>query len=309
MPDSPTITEFAPAKVNLALHITGLRDDGYHMLDSLVVFADIGDRLTFSEADSLSLSVEGPRAAGVPTDQSNLILRAARFFHPQDRGAAIRLTKNLPSAAGIGGGSADAAAAIRGLVRFWGDVSAQALLPKGLELDLLNDAERSTLADKLKSLGADLPVCLFSQTARMRGIGDRLTFINSLPPLHAVLVNPGVAVSTPQVFKAISTKDNPGLPEERTGFSDVAAYVDWLRAQRNDMEEAACDIAPEIRTCLATISATPDCQLARMSGSGATCFGLYLSAAQAQAAADQIAAQYPGWWTVPTLLGAKPNGG
>jgi 4-diphosphocytidyl-2-C-methyl-D-erythritol kinase len=141
----------------------------------------------------------------------------------------------------------------------------------------------------------------------MRGIGEQLAFINSLPPLHAVLVNPGVSVSTPQVFKAISKKDNPGLPDARTDFSDVMSYIEWLRAQRNDMEAAACVIAPEISICLAAIAATTDCQLARMSGSGATCFGLYLSAEQAQSAAKQLAAKYPDWWVAPTILGAKPS--
>lgn len=303
MSSTAPISEFAPAKVNLALHITGQRADGYHLLDSLVVFADIGDRLDVFEANTLSLTIEGPRARGVPSDASNSILKAAQLFKPQENGAAFLLTKHLPSAAGIGGGSADAAAAIRGLLRLWGDRSPEALFPKGLDPDQLSDAERAALSDQMKSLGADVPVCLFSRTARMRGIGEQLTFIKSLPPLHAVLVNPGVSVSTPSVFQAITKKDNPGLPDTYQGFSDHGAYIRWLSGLRNDMEAAACKIAPEIRETLAALEATPGCQLARMSGSGATCFGLYLDKADATAAARHINARMPTWWVRETLLG------
>ncbi|MEM7472327.1 MAG: 4-(cytidine 5'-diphospho)-2-C-methyl-D-erythritol kinase [Pseudomonadota bacterium] len=297
------ITEFAPAKINLALHLTGQRDDGYHLLDSLVVFADIGDRLDIAPANTLSLTIEGPRAEGVPTDLSNSILKAAQLFQPQETGAAFLLTKTLPSAAGIGGGSADAAAALRGLSRLWGDKTPEQLFPKGLDPDQLSEAERNQLTDKIKSLGADVPVCLFSRTARMRGIGEALTFITSLPRLHAVLVNPGVAVSTPDVFKAITRKDNPGLPDTRQDFASAESYIDWLRAQRNDMQTAACQIAPEISDALAALDRTAGCQLARMSGSGATCFGLFLKAQSAAQAAHTISTAQPAWWVKPCKLG------
>ncbi len=295
------ISEFAPAKVNLTLHITGQREDGYHLLDSLVVFADIGDEIGIFEANTLSLTIQGPEAEGVPADMSNSILKAATFFNPQAAGAAFLLTKNLPSAAGIGGGSADAAAAIRGLIRHR-DADAEALFPKGLDLANLSDAEANRLAAKVKTLGADLPVCLFSHPARMRGIGADLTFIRDLPQLHAVLVNPRVAVPTPEVFKAITTKTNPPMPD-LPDFPDAASLIQWLTTQRNDMQSAAVSLFPEIGDVIGQLEAQESCQLARMSGSGATCFGLFPDAKAAQIAVAKISAEHPGWWVRNCLLG------
>ena len=295
------ISEFAPAKVNLTLHITGQRADGYHLLDSLVVFADIGDRIDIFEANTLSLTVEGPEAEGVPADMSNSILKAATFFNPQAGGAAFLLTKNLPSAAGIGGGSADAAAAIRGLLRHW-EADAEALFPKGLDLAKLSEAEATRLAAKAKTLGADVPVCLFSHSARMRGIGADLTFVRDLPELPAVMVNPRVPVSTPEVFKAISVKTNPAMPD-LPEFEDAAALIKWLAAQRNDMQPAAMSLFSEIGEVIGELEAQDDCQLARMSGSGATCFGLFPDATSAQNAAAKIGSENPGWWVRYCLLG------
>ena len=294
------ISEFAPAKVNLTLHITGQREDGYHLLDSLVVFADIGDRIDIFEANTLSLTVEGAEAQGVPADMSNSILKAATFFNPQAAGAAFLLTKNLPSAAGIGGGSADAAAALRGLLRHW-EADAEALFPKGLDLAKLTEAETARLAAKAKTLGADVPVCLFSHPARMRGIGADLTFIRDLPPLHAVMVNPRVAVSTPDVFKAITDKSNPAMPDVPE-FEDASALIKWLAAQRNDMQPAAMSLFPKIGDVIAALEAQPSCQLARMSGSGATCFGLFPDAKSAQNAASKIQESNPSWWVRNCLL-------
>ncbi len=294
-------SEFAPAKVNLTLHITGQREDGYHLLDSLVVFADIGDRIDIFEANTLSLTIEGPEADGVPADMSNSILKAAEFFNPQAAGAAFLLTKNLPSAAGIGGGSADAAAAIRGLIRHW-DADAEALFPEGLDLAKLSDAEVTRLSAKAKTLGADVPVCLFSHPARMRGIGADLTFIRDLPRLHAVLVNPRVAVSTPDVFKAVTSKANPPMPD-LPDFPDAPTLIQWLTTQRNHMQPAAISLFPEISEVIEKLKAQESCQLARMSGSGATCFGLFPDASSAQNAVAKISAEHPGWWVRNCLLG------
>lgn len=269
------VEAFAPAKINLTLHVTGQRADGYHLLDSLVIFADAGDRLTLAPAPTLSLTVTGPRAAGVPTDERNLVLKAAALFDT-GQGAAITLDKHLPAAAGIGGGSSDAAAALRGLSQLWN-------LP-------LPDAPA------VLSLGADVPVCLSPRALRMRGVGEEILAGPRLPEqMGLLLVNPGIEVSTPAVFKALARKDNPPLPHP-PGWASAAAMAHWLRDQRNDLESPARRLAPVIRQALDAIAATEGCLLARMSGSGATCFGLYDSRAEAEAAAGLIAPAAPHWW-------------
>lgn len=260
---------FAPAKVNLALHVTGQRDDGYHLLDSLVAFADLGDHVSVAPADGLSLYVTGPRADGVPTDDSNLVLRAARMAGAT---GAITLDKHLPAAAGIGGGSSDAAACLRVL---------------GADLDPL-------------PLGADLPVCMVARAARMSGIGEIVT-PHPLPPLPAVLVNPGVAVPTPQVFSALPHKDNPDLGEIPEFGGDVEAVIDWLARQRNDLEAPAMRCAPEIGGTLQAVAGS-GAALARMSGSGATCFGLFETPDQARLAAEMIATLQEDWWVQSCIL-------
>ncbi|MBN2907526.1 MAG: 4-(cytidine 5'-diphospho)-2-C-methyl-D-erythritol kinase [Rhodobacteraceae bacterium] len=269
-----TVEAFAPAKINLTLHVTGQRADGYHLLDSLVVFADVGDRLSLAPADDLTLTVTGPRAEGVPTDGRNLVLRAAALFGA-GRGAAITLDKHLPAAAGIGGGSSDAAAALRGLAGLWG-----VALPD---------------ADRVLTLGADVPVCLAPRALRMRGVGEEITEGPDLPPMGLVLVNPGVEVPTPVVFKALTRKDNPAMPHP-PGWSTAAVMAHWLTAQRNDLEGPARAAAPVIGDVLDAISATPGCLLARMSGSGATCFGIYDTRAEAETAAAAIRTTAPTWW-------------
>lgn len=275
----PAIEVFAPAKVNLALHVTGRRADGYHLLDSLVAFAPVGDRLTLQPAEAMRLRVLGPEAAGVPEDGTNLVLRAAELLGPGP-GVAIELEKCLPAASGIGGGSSDAAAALRGLAWLRG---------------------QGVAAEGFERLGADVPMCLDPRPARTRGIGEELTPV-TLPDLPAVLVNPRVEVSTPAVFKALLVKENPPLPEI-PGFVDTLACLRWLAAQRNDLEVPAMMLAPEIAQVLAVLSASPGCHFARMSGSGATCFGLYETAEDANSAAAQIAAAHPGWWVASGLLG------
>jgi 4-diphosphocytidyl-2-C-methyl-D-erythritol kinase len=265
---------FAPAKINLALHVTGRRADGYHLLDSLVVFADLGDRVRAEPAAALTLEVTGPRVEGVPSGPGNLVWRAAEWLGP-GRGARITLEKHLPAAAGIGGGSSDAAAALRALAQLWG----VALPAAGATLEL----------------GADVPVCCAARPARMRGIGERLDPVPELPPVALVLVNPGVGVSTPAVFRALARRDNPALPEPR-GWPDAAALADWLRATRNDLEAPARALVPEIGRVLQAIAGQNGCLMARMSGSGATCFGLFAARAEAAAAARALGAAEPGWW-------------
>lgn len=263
--------ELAPAKINLTLHVTGQRADGYHLLDSLVVFSDVGDRLSMGEAAVPALHVAGPMAQGVPTGPENLVLRAAA-----SRGVAldIRLDKHLPAAAGIGGGSSDAAAVLRGIAALRPDIG----LPP----------------DQGLSLGADVPVCLRARGARMRGIGERVDAVDGLPPLHGVLVNPGVAVSTATIFRSLARKDNPPMPDLLPTWGDAAALAAWLAGQRNDMQAAAIAAQPVVGQVIAAIAATDGCLLARMSGSGATCFGLYGDAqAAARAAASLVR---PGWW-------------
>ncbi len=268
---------FAPAKINLTLHVTGQRADGYHRLDSLVAFADVGDVLTLREGQGLTLDVFGPKARHVPTDASNSILQAAVFLG-QDN-LAFGLEKNLPAQAGIGGGTSDAAAALRAIADLRG-----VDIPGGLE-----------------ALGADVPVCALARAARMSGIGEIVRPI-TLPTLPAVLVNPGASVATPAVFRALMSKENAPMPSQVPEFRDVSACADWLSAQRNDLEVPAMGQARVIEQVLGDLTMTGGNLLARMSGSGATCFGLYATKAQAQMAASELASAHPDWWVVDCEL-------
>ena len=285
MPPTDRLLEaFAPAKINLWLHVTGQRADGYHELDSLVAFADVGDRLSIAPADGLSLTVSGPFAAALGTAAENLVLRAARALAlhcgvPAE--AALHLEKNLPVASGIGGGSADAAAALRLCARLW-------------QVEI----EEAALAEVALSLGADVPVCLAGETVRMTGIGERLApLVPTPPPTPAVLINPGVAVSTGQVFGALAGRFS--LPAAvRDG--DFAALA---RANRNDLEAPAIALAPEIARALAVLGTAPTLRLARMSGSGATCFGLFDRDDAASEAARAIEAAHPSWWVAACRIG------
>lgn len=275
--------EAAPAKVNLFLHITGRRADGYHLLESLFVFADVCDWLEVCPADDLSLNIIGPQAASIPNSADNLVLAAARALQPLSglKGARLTLEKNLPVAAGIGGGSADAAAALRLLVRFWG---------------LKTPAAQ--LHDIALALGADVPACLDPAPKLVRGIGDILQPLSGLPPLFLLLANPGVAVPTAAVFGAragLGGRFSPAGPPN-FGRIDTERLVEILATSSNDLEAAAISLAPQIRTVIEVIGAQADCRIARMSGSGATCFGLFTNQGAAIAAATEIAAQYPAWW-------------
>jgi 4-diphosphocytidyl-2-C-methyl-D-erythritol kinase len=270
--------EAASAKVNLYLHVIGRRADGYHLLDSLAVFPPVSDVLSAEPADKLSLRIEGPFAAGLTeAADNNLVLRAARALAAESghgAGAAMVLRKNLPVASGIGGGSADAAAALRLLGRLWGTAS---------------DASQRVTA----KLGADVPVCLASRASRMSGVGEVLEPAPVLPPCGIALVNPGVAVATPDVFRARhGAWSMPAkLPE---AWPDAAAMAADLTRLRNDLELPAMTLQPVIADVLAALKSTPLCLLARMSGSGATCFALYSDAVTAQQAVQQL--QRPGWW-------------
>jgi len=287
--DRPMVELFAPAKVNLYLHVTGRRDDGYHLLDSLVVFAGTGDTLRFAPSDGLTLALEGPGAAllSATPDDDNLVLRAAhllaeRLGRPAE--AAITLEKHLPVASGIGGGSADAAAALRGLLQLW-----------DAELD-----EDSLKQIGLK-LGADLPVCLAGRPTQMSGIGETLTPAIPLPPAWLVLVNPRLALSTPAVFKARRGDFTPAAP--LTGsLPDAYSLADALTTRRNDLAPPAMELEPAVPAMLDAIAATKGCLLARMSGSGATCFGLYADEDAADDAAETLTEAHPDWWISPAPI-------
>ncbi len=282
---------YAPAKINLTLHVTGQRPDGYHLLDSLVAFAPVHDRLDIIDGNTLSLTVEGPEAQGVPADMNNLVLKAAKLF-AEGRGAAITLTKNLPPASGIGGGSADAAAAVRGLMMHW-----------GLIQDLSDPKEADRVGQKLSRLGADIPMCLLNRPARVTGIGNEMEFVSPLGPIPAVLVNPRVEVSTPAVFRTLGTKNNPPMPAEMPKFTGVQDFVPWLADQRNDLQPSALQLAPEIGTVLDVLEAEPDCMLARMSGSGATCFAIFPDKESCYATTERLYRDHPNWWVAGGYLG------
>lgn len=262
---------FAPAKINLTLHVTGQRADGYHLLDSLVVFADVGDVVRVSPADEMSLQVTGPRAFGVPEDARNLCWKAAEAFGAP---VAITLEKHLPAAAGIGGGSSDAAAVLRAMEAAFGwRFEGHALV-----------------------LGADVPVCRLAQAARMSGIGEIVEPV-TVPALHAVLVNPGVEVPTPTVFRGLASKQNAPM----AALPEPSAFFDWLAGQRNDLEPPALAETPVIGQVLEALTEA-GAGLSRMSGSGATCFGLFEDASAAQRAARHLQQAQPGWWVTESRL-------
>ncbi len=275
------ITESAPAKVNLYLHVTGRRPDGYHLLDSLIVFADLCDTVTAAPAERLSLTLAGPFADALD-GSDNLVLRAARALAAhagRPPRAALRLVKHVPVAAGLGGGSSDAAAALRALIRLW-----------GLSI------ETDELARLALELGADVPVCLSGRAAVVGGVGEVLTPLDRAPPsCHLVLANPRVPLSTAEVFGAFLGP--AGAPAPPLGPTvDRSDLIDALRVRRNDLEAPARQCAPVIGLVLAALDGLPECRLARMSGSGPTCFALFDTADEASAGAHALAAAHPDWW-------------
>jgi 4-diphosphocytidyl-2-C-methyl-D-erythritol kinase len=287
-----TRTERAPAKINLTLHVTGRRADGWHTLESLVALSRGGDTLSLTEGEPLSLSVEGPGAAAAGRVEDNLILRAARHFaqrYPAARLGSFHLVKRLPVAAGLGGGSSDAAAALRLLAR----ANAVALDDTGMM-----EAARAT--------GADVPVCLMGRARMMRGVGEELGPPLALPPLIGLLVNPGEPVATKEVFSLMNI-----APGAATGFGGhpelypkmpTEALLAALHKGRNDMEPAACLLAPVIGDVLSVLGAAPGCRLARMSGSGATCFALFKDCRSAVRAKKAILRTHSSWWAKTCVM-------
>lgn len=272
------LSRIAHAKINLALHITGQRDDGYHLLDSIVGFAEFGDKITVQAAaqhqSEHSLEIGGPFSGGLEANSNNLVLKAANaysetvvsnreIFIP----VHIQLEKNLPIASGIGGGSADAAATLLTLQELWGS--------------------RVDPASIANSIGADVLMCLHSKPLRAQGIGDEITLLNNIEPMHLVLVNPNVEVSTPAIFKALTNKENPGIG------------VEGLSEMRNDLQLPAIKIAPIISEVIDALE-KQNPVFARMSGSGATCFGVFETADAAQAAQSTIQSAHPDWWSIAT---------
>lgn len=281
------LTADAPAKVNLTLHVTGQRDDGYHTLDSLVVFVDLGDRLTVQPAPDLRLTVGGPFAQGVPTDDRNLVLRAAHALarvRSVDRGAGLQLEKNLPHAAGVGGGSADAAAALTLLAAFWEVTPLPADHPEVL------------------ALGADVPACLSGPgPLHMTGTGDHIAHAPALPDCALVLVNPRVETPTPQVFKALASRHNDPMADLPHGmaFDD---FAHWLSHQRNDLLDTARSMAPDIDRVLDRLQRLPAVKAVGLSGSGATCWALVQDMAAARLTARAVQVAEMAWWVAPAAV-------
>jgi len=296
-PAAGPVAVFAPAKVNLALHVIGRRADGYHEIDTLVAFASIGDRIEAKLAAELHLEIDGPFADVLRAGEgvnANLVLEAARRLRTHAaqnggnrvRGAHLRLVKNLPVAGGIGGGSADAAAALIALRQLW---------EMPAEFDL---------APIAGGIGADVPMCLISGPLRATGIGERIVRLpryegDEPAQLPGLLVNPGISVATHEVFARLTPRARAGLSE----IGDDPLSPSFLAGLRNDLEAAAIAMAPPIRDVLGVLRENPGCRLARMSGSGPTCFGLFDSIAGAAAAGSTLQRERPEWWIRPVLLG------
>jgi len=283
----------APAKINLYLHVTGRRDDGYHLLDSLVAFTNVGDRLSLEEADAFSFTIDGPMGGDLSKydPKENLVVRAVKILATKlDKklNVKINLTKNLPLASGIGGGSTDAASALRLLAVHWG------MAPDG-----------AILHEIASNLGQDIPCCLAAKSCYFRDTGSIVDPAPDLPITHMVLVNPLQSLSTPSVFKA------------RNGAFDIENKLDvipktseelasLLMDRKNSLTEAAISLCPKIQEILSDLKNTQKCLLSRMSGSGATCFGLYPDRSSARQAAADIMVKHPNWWVVPAYVPSEP---
>jgi 4-diphosphocytidyl-2-C-methyl-D-erythritol kinase len=284
--------EAAPAKINLALHVTGRRRDGFHDLESLVIFADVSDELEAAPAPKDSLRVTGPFAGALGNGDTNLVLRAVAAFRARwpshvTTGLSIELKKNLPVAAGLGGGSADAAAALR--------------LMASLGEGAIAESDLTGLA---AGLGADVPACLLSKPCEVRGVGERVSALETFPTCHVVLINPLLPVITADVFRRLQSHDNDPLPPLPQPLTRPAQLGIWLAETRNDLEPAAIALVPVIGELIARIAKTQGCILARMSGSGATVFGLFGSSALAHQAAHDLRAALPAYWVAaaPVIL-------
>ncbi len=284
----------APAKINLALHVTGQRNDGYHELETLVAFTGLCDRISVTESrgdsapNKIGLKTSGPFAAGLPAAENNLAVQAVKrlmertgsWLHGQQ--VTIRLEKNLPPASGIGGGSSDAGAALIAYSK------------------LAGISGREEIEACAASLGADVPMCIVARPLIAKGIGDQISPFPDFPEIALLLVNPLVEISTPDVFKALRRQDNPGFPQIGSKIVEV------LPDLRNDLEAAAKDLVPAIGEAIEALKASGAPRLVRMSGSGATCFGLYDTLQAAQTAALQIASRRPNWWVQASRTVSAP---
>jgi 4-diphosphocytidyl-2-C-methyl-D-erythritol kinase len=291
------LRHIAPAKINLYLHVTGQRPDGYHELDSVVIFAPVGDEICVLPDDILTLKIVGPEASALKDFEvsENLVFQAAHMLagkYKVTTGAAITLNKVLPVASGIGGGSADAAATLNALVDLW------KLKPAAGEL-----------AELALALGADVPVCLMSRPLRMTGIGEKLHETPAMPNGIFVLVNPRVSQPTPDVFAELHRGEwkPSGFSSALPSDMDFYSFVSELKSRTNDLEQPAIRLAPVIEDVLTVINAQANCRLARMSGSGATCFGLFQRIEEAEAAATEIRRQHPDWWVQTAGLGDEAH--
>ena len=283
------ITERASAKINLFLHVGDKRADGFHPVQSLAVFTDLGDELAMETASGLSLTIDGPFAKGLDGESDNLVLRAANSLLGKraldSQGAKLTLTKNLPVASGIGGGSADAAAALRGLRQLWSVAK-----------------DDVTLRDIAAGLGSDIPACLLSRPCFMEGRGEILRIVESMPRVPMLLVNPCVPVPTREVFAALKDRSGVDMALPRGRFSDTADLLRFLETTRNDLEEPARRIQPVIGEVLRALCDLPGALFARMSGSGATCFGIFADDDCCVRAAALLKNAHPGWWIAPTFV-------
>jgi len=287
------ITRTANAKINMCLHVLGKRDDGYHELQSLVAFAEFGDELTFigscdNSEDKLQLN--GPFSSSLSNTKSNLIFQALAAFKQRwpdiiSPGLKFRLDKNLPVASGIGGGSADAAAMLEILTHISN-----------------HPVEREHLLEIAATLGSDVPVCLTGLPTIMSGRGEVMHPIKNFPQIFAVLVNPGISVSTTQVFARQEQINNAALPSLGSGFSGLDDLVEWLKLTRNDLADPAIVLVPQIGDIIEEFQASPNCRFSRMSGSGATVFGLFDTMDQAEKSAVALKTKWPDYWVQPTVL-------
>lgn len=288
---APGVKVFAPAKLNLFLHVGERRQDGYHELESLIAFAEAGDRLEFTPSTELQLKLSGPFAAQVPRGGDNLVLKAARALNER-AGATITLEKNLPVEAGLGGGSADAAATLRGLNALW-------------------RVERSEaeLVELAASLGSDVPACVLSRPCWMEGRGERVAATAPLPSLPVVLVNPGVMLPTSAVFAALNARSGVGsIRPPRAPMQSMWDLIAYLDNAENDLEAPASRQRPVIDEALEALNHEPGCVMAQMSGSGATCFALFDGQQFAFGAAERIAQEHPNWWVRSTRLAGADIG-
>jgi 4-diphosphocytidyl-2-C-methyl-D-erythritol kinase len=283
------LVERAPAKINLTLRVVGRRADGYHLIDSLVAFASVADEVSLLPGDAVALSVSGPMATAAGPIEQNLVLKASRELSARVPGLRLgrfHLRKRLPVAAGMGGGSSDAAAALRLLARL-----------NGLALDAEPVRQAAT------ATGADVSVCLVPHARRMQGVGDILSAPIPLPPLPGLLVNPGLPAPTAAVFRALGGLPEPAASDPPPPEGGREALIRYLRGSGNDLERAGASVVPIVADALSQLAAQPGCRLVRMSGSGATVFGLFESARLAASAARQLRSLHADWWIRTATIG------